>query len=349
MAIISSSLNESNSPRSNKALRIVSSEAIAEDKASSISNIYRPQLLQEFIGHQQLKGSLRIAIDASLYRKECLDHVLFYGQPGLGKTTLALLMANEMKTKCKMTNASAIERPRDIVGLLLGLKEHEILFIDEIHRLNKLTEEILYSAMEDYKLDLTVGANRSTRSRSINLPRFTLIGATTKVGSISSPLRDRFGICHKINLYSLNELKEIISSFASTLDIRLHKEACLIIANCSRGTPRIALRLLKRVRDYSQVVEKNNNISPEIVRAVMKCQNIDYNGLDETDRKFINLLHIHGRPMGLDSIAAGLNEDASMLESIVEPYLLQLGFISRTSRGRVLSPLGEDYINKSSQ
>ena len=347
MAIISSSLNESNSPRSNKALRIVSSEAIAEEKSPSIPNAYRPQLLQEFIGHAKLKDSLRISIDASLYRKECLDHVLFYGQPGLGKTSLALLMANEMKTKCKMTNASSIERPRDIVGLLLGLKENEILFIDEIHRLNKLTEEILYSAMEDFKLDLTVGANRGTRSRSISLPRFTLIGATTKVGSISSPLRDRFGISHKINLYSMKELQDIISSFASTLDIKLDKKASLRIAHCSRGTPRIALRFLKRIRDYAQVIVKSNIVNEEIVQKVMNYQNIDKFGLDETDRKFINLLHVNMRPMGLESIAAGLNEDASMLELIVEPYLLQLGFISRTPRGRILNPIGEEYINNS--
>ncbi len=346
MAIISSSLNESDSPRSKKALRIVSTETIAEDKSPSFSNVYRPKSLKEFIGHEQLKDSLRIAIEASLYRKECLDHLLFYGQPGLGKTTLALLMANEMRTKCKITNASAIERPRDIMGLLLGLKEKEILFIDEIHRLNKLTEEILYSAMEDYKLDLTVGANRGTRSRSISLPQFTLIGATTKVGSISSPLRDRFGISHKINLYSLTELKDIISSFASTLDITLNKQASLRIANCSRGTPRIALRLLKRVRDYSQVIENSNIINEALVQKVLKYQNIDNYGLDETDRKFINLLYINSRPMGLDSIAAGLNEDSSMLELVVEPYLLQLGFISRTPRGRILNPLGEEYINK---
>ena len=346
MAIISSSLNESNSPRSKKGLRLVSSEAITEDKLPATSNAHRPQTLKEFIGHEQLKNSLRISIEASLYRKECLDHLLFYGQPGLGKTTLALLMANEMKTNCKITNASAIERPRDIVGLLLGLKENDILFIDEIHRLNKLTEEILYSAMEDYKLDLTVGANRGTRSRSISLPQFTLIGATTKVASISRPLRDRFGICHKINLYSVKELKDIISSFSSNLNIKLQKQASLKIANCSRGTPRIALRLLKRVRDYSQVINKSNNITEEIVKAVMNSQSIDNYGLDETDRKFINLLHQNRRPMGLDSIAAGLNEDSSMLELIVEPYLLQLGFISRTSRGRILNPLGEDYINK---
>ena len=346
MAIISSSLNESNSPRPKKTLRIISSEEVAEDKSPTISNVYRPQSLKEFIGHEKLKDSLRIAIDASLYRKECLDHLLFYGQPGLGKTTLALLIAHEMKTKCKMTNASAIERPRDIVGLLLGLKENEILFIDEIHRLNKLTEEILYSAMEDYKLDLTVGANRGTRSRTISLPQFTLIGATTKLGSISSPLRDRFGISHKINLYPLKELQDIIFSFASALDIKLNKQASLRIANCSRGTPRIALRLLKRVRDYSQVIEKSSTITGEIVQEVMKYQNIDNYGLDETDRKFINILYINRRPMGLDSIAAGLNEDASMLELIVEPYLLQLGFISRTPRGRILNPAGEVYINK---
>ena len=349
MAIISSNINESNSPRSKKELRIVKSEITPEDKSDVqvISN--RPKFFNEFIGHEKLKSSLKISIDASLFRNECLDHILLYGQPGLGKTTLALIVANEMNTKCKVINASSLERPRDIVGLLLGMKENEILFIDEIHRLNKLTEEILYSAMEDYKLDLTVGANRGTRSRSISLPRFTLIGATTKVGSISSPLRDRFGISHKINLYSSTELQDIILSFASTLDIKLHKEASLIIANCSRGTPRIALRLLKRVRDYSQVVEKNNNISPEIAQQVMKCQNIDSYGLDETDRKFINLLQINRRPMGLDSIAAGLNEDPSMLELIVEPYLLQLGFISRTPRGRILNPLGKEYINKSSQ
>ena len=347
MAIISSSLNESNSSRSKKTLRIVGSEAIAEDNSPGILNVFRPQSLKEFIGHEQLKDSLRIAIDASLYRKECLDHLLFYGQPGLGKTTLALLMGNEMKTNCKMTNASAIERPRDIIGLLLGLKEYEILFIDEIHRLNKLTEEILYSAMEDYKLDLTVGANRGTRSRSISLPKFTLIGATTKLGSISSPLRDRFGISHKINLYSLTELEDIIASFATTLNIKLSKKANLRIANCSRGTPRIALRLLKRVRDYSQVIEKSNTITDAVVQEVMKYQNIDNYGLDETDRKFINLLFINARPMGLDSIAAGLNEDASMLELIVEPYLLQLGFISRTPRGRILNPVGEEYIKKS--
>ena len=201
MAIISSSLNEPNSSRPNKGLRIVASEILPEDKSNKKIISHRPKCLKEFIGHEQLKSSLRISIQASRYRKESLEHILFYGQPGLGKTTLAMLMAHEMETNCKLTNASSIERTRDIVGLLLSLKENEILFIDEIHRLNKLTEEILYSAMEDFRLDLTVGANRGTRCRTIQLPKFTLIGATTKLASISSPLRDRFGICQKINLY----------------------------------------------------------------------------------------------------------------------------------------------------
>ena len=346
MAIISSNINQSDPSRSNKQLRIVKSEILPEDKLSikNISN--RPNLLAEFIGHEDLKSSLRISIDASLYRKECLDHILFYGQPGLGKTTLALLMSNEMNTKCRITNASAIERPRDIVGLLLGLKEHEILFIDEIHRLSKLTEEILYPAMEDFKLDLTVGANRGTRCRTINLPRFTLIGATTKIASISSPMRDRFGICHKINLYDPCDLQKIILNFSNLINIRLHEDASLKLALCSRGTPRIALRLLKRARDYSQVMNSNNIVSIEIVNDLLNNQKIDNKGLDDTDRKFmIFLMQNNNGPIGLEAIAAGLNEDSSMLESIIEPFLLQLGFISRTPRGRILTPLGNSYLN----
>ena len=344
MAIISSNLNESNSYRSNKELRIVGSEILPEDNKNRINTSNRPKSLQEFIGHEQLKSSLRLAIDASRYRFESLEHVLFYGQPGLGKTTLALLIANEMNTKCKATNASSIERPRDIVGLLLGLKENEILFIDEIHRLNKLTEEILYSAMEDFKLDITVGAHRGTRCRTINLPRFTLIGATTKLASISSPLRDRFGICCKINLYSFEALQKIVVNFANMIGIKISEPASLKIASCARGTPRIAIRLLKRARDYSQVMRNTNNVSKEIVEEVLKYQKIDSKGLDATDRKFISFLNKNNNaPVGLESIAAALNEDSSMLESIVEPYLLQLGLIERTPRGRQLTLLGQNY------
>ena len=344
MAIISSSLNEANNPRSNKELKIVESKKINEFKNIPPNNSARPNTLKEFIGHEHLKASLKIAIDAAIYRKECLDHLLFYGQPGLGKTTLALLMANEMSTKCKITNASSIERPRDIVGLLLGLKEGEILFIDEIHRLNRLTEEILYSAMEDFRLDLTMGANKGTRCRTINLPKFTLIGATTKLASISSPLRDRFGICQKISLYSVSDLQKIVINFAKLINIDLNQEASLKLAQSARGTPRIALRLLKRVRDFAQVFN-NNSVSQEIVEKLLKYQQIDNKGLDETDRKFLSFLRENNNgPVGLDSIAAGLGEDSSMLEFIIEPYLIQLGFISRTPRGRILTSQGEQYL-----
>ena len=347
MAIISSNINESNSPRSKKELRIVKSQNIPEDKSDSqvISN--RPKLFTEFIGHEKLKTSLKISIDASLFRGECLDHILFYGQPGLGKTTLALIVANEMNAKCKVINASSLERPRDIVGLLLGLKENEILFIDEIHRLSNLTEEILYPALEDFKLDLTIGANRGTRCRTINLPKFTLIGATTKLASISGPLRDRFGICHKIYLYSPEDIQKIIFNFSKLINIVIDEEASLRLALCSRGTPRIALRLLKRSRDYSQVIEKNNSVSVEIVEQVLSNQKIDHRGLDEIDRSFLNYLYKNNSgPVGLESISAALSEDSSMLEFIVEPYLIHLGLISRTSRGRILTPYGEKYIKQ---
>ena len=344
MAIISSSLNESKDPRSNKELRIVRSLKIDEEQTIKSNKTARPQSLEEFIGHEQLKYALRIAIEAAIFRNECIDHLLFYGQPGLGKTTLSLLISSEMGTNCKITNASAIERPRDIVGLLLGLKKGEILFIDEIHRLNKLTEEILYSAMEDFRLDLTMGANKGTRCRSINLPRFTLIGATTRLASISSPLRDRFGICHKISLYSVKDLQKIILNFANNINIDLDKEASLKLAQSARGTPRIALRLLKRVRDYAQVLNKNNSVSAELVEKLLHYQKIDNKGLDETDRKFLSFLKNNDGPVGLESIAAGMGEDSSMLEFIIEPYLIQLGFISRTPRGRVLTSPGEQYL-----
>tara|TARA_Y100001968_G_scaffold332712_1_gene391917 strand:- start:3615 stop:4673 length:1059 start_codon:yes stop_codon:yes gene_type:complete len=345
MAIISSSLNKSNDPRSNKELKVVGSKEIDKLPAIPNHNSARPNSLKEFIGHEYLKDSLKIAIDAAIYRKECLDHLLFYGQPGLGKTTLALLMAKEMGTNSKITNASSIERPRDIVGLLLGLKEGEILFIDEIHRLNRLTEEILYSAMEDFRLDLTMGANKGTRCRTINLPKFTLIGATTKLASISSPLRDRFGICQKISLYSVSDLQKIVLNFAKLINIDLNQEASLKLAQSARGTPRIALRLLKRVRDYAQVLNSNNCVSKEIVAQLLQYQQIDNQGLDETDRKFLFFLRNNNNgPVGLDSIAAGLGEDSSMLEFIIEPYLIQLGFISRTPRGRILTLKGDQYL-----
>ena len=346
MAIISSSLNESNIPRSRKELRIVNSDISSQEKTNKNLNLARPNSLKEFIGQEQIKSSIKIAIDASIYRNEALDHTLLYGQPGLGKTTLALLIANEMKTQCKVASAPSIERPRDIVGLLLGLKEREILFIDEIHRLNKLTEELLYSAMEDFRLDLTMGANRGARCRTIHLPKFTLIGATTKFSSISAPLRDRFGICQKIEFYSNDELKQIILNFALLINLNLEKEACFTLAKISRGTPRIALRLLKRVRDYAQVKRKTNNISLDILEKALNSQKIDGQGLDNVDRKFLTFLNNNnGCPIGLSSIAASLGEDSSMIELVVEPYLIQIGFIMRTPRGRILTSTGKKYIN----
>jgi Holliday junction DNA helicase RuvB len=346
MAIISSNINDNDYSLRKKELRLVDSKTIPEEKRNNNLNLARPLTLQKFIGQEKLKSSLRIAIDASIYRKEPLEHILFYGQPGLGKTTLAFLIAHELNTKCRIATAPAIERPRDVVGLLLGLKEGEILFIDEIHRLNKLTEELLYSAMEDFRLDLTMGANKGARCRTINLPRFTLIGATTKLASISAPLRDRFGISQKIELYTNDELQQIIVNFSRLINLTLDDEASLNLAKISRGTPRIALRLLRRVRDYAQVVKKTNIISVTLIKKALSSYQIDEKGLDSLDRQYLFFLNQHNNiPIGLDSIAAGLGDDSSMLEFVVEPYLMQIGFITRTPRGRLLTDLGKNFID----
>jgi Holliday junction DNA helicase RuvB len=346
MAIISSNIGDNEPPLCKKELRLVDSKIIPEEKRKNNLNLARPVTFQEFIGQEKLKASLRIAIDASILRKEPLDHILLYGQPGLGKTTLAFLIAHQMNTKCRIANAPAIERPRDVVGLLLGLKEGEVLFIDEIHRLNRLTEELLYSAMEDFRLDLTMGANRGTRCRTINLPKFTLIGATTKLASISAPLRDRFGISQKIEFYTYDELKQIIVNFARLINLNLDDEASYDLAKISRGTPRIALRLLRRVRDYAQVVKKTNSISVNLVKKALNSYQIDEKGLDSLDRQYLFFLNQNNSiPTGLDSIAARLGDESSMIEFVVEPYLIQIGFLKRTPRGRLLTLLGKKYID----
>ena len=346
MAIISSNIGDNDFSLRKKELRLVDSKIIPEEKRNNNLNLARPVTFQEFIGQEKLKSSLRIAIDASIYRKEPMEHTLLYGQPGLGKTTLAFLIAKEMNTKCRIATAPAIERPRDIVGLLLGLKEGEVLFIDEIHRLNRVTEELLYSAMEDFRLDLTMGANRGTRCRTINLPRFTLIGATTKLASISAPLRDRFGISQKIEFYTNDELKQIIVNFAKFINLNVDDKASYDLSKISRGTPRIALRLLRRVRDYAQVIKKTNVISTNLVKKALNSYQIDENGLDSLDRQYLSFLNLNkNNPTGLDSIAAGLGDDSSMLEFLVEPYLIQIGFIIRTPRGRLLTDLGKEYID----
>ena len=350
MAIISSNIGDNEFSFRKKELRLVNSNSIPEEKRNNNLNLARPVTFQEFIGQEQLKSSLKIAIDASIIRKEPLEHTLLYGQPGLGKTTLAFLIAHEMNTKCKIATAPSIERPRDIVGLLLGLKEGEVLFIDEIHRLNRLAEELLYSAMEDFRLDLTVGANRGARCRTINLPRFTLIGATTKLASISAPLRDRFGISYKIQFYTNEELKQIIINFARLINIDLEDAASENISKISRGTPRIALRLLRRVRDYAQVVKKTNFISKSLLKKALNSYQIDENGLDSLDRKYLSFLNLNKNiPTGLDAIAAGLGDDSSMLEFVVEPYLIQIGFLTRTPRGRLLTNLGKNYIDSKNE
>ena len=346
MAIISSNIGDNDFSLRKKELRLVDSKIIPEEKSNNNLNLARPTTLRDFIGQEQLKTSLRIAIDASIFRKEPLEHTLLYGQPGLGKTTLAFLIAHEMNTKCRIATAPAIERPRDIVGLLLGLKEGEILFIDEIHRLNRLTEELLYSAMEDFRLDLTMGANRGARCRTINLPKFTLIGATTKLASISSPLRDRFGISQKIQFYTYDELKQIIENYSRLINLNLDNDASYKLAKISRGTPRIALRLLRRIRDYAQVVKKTNVISMNLIKKALSSYQIDNKGLDSLDRQYLSFLNQNNNnPIGLDSIAAGLGDDSSMLEFVVEPYLIQIGFLTRTPRGRLLTDSGKKYIN----
>jgi len=345
MAMISSNIDDNDFSLRKKELRLVDSKIIPEEKRNNNLNIARPVSFKEFIGQEKIKSSLRIAIDASIYRKEPLEHTLLYGQPGLGKTTLAFLIANAMNTRCRIATAPAIERPRDIVGLLLGLKEGEVLFIDEIHRLNRVTEELLYSAMEDFRLDLTMGANRGTRCRTINLPRFTLIGATTKLASISAPLRDRFGLSQKIDFYTHEELKQIIVNFSQLLNLNLEDEASYNLAKISRGTPRIALRLLRRVRDYAQVVKETNYISVNLIKNALNSYQIDEKGLDSLDRQYLSFLSQNNNPTGLDAIAAGLGDDSSMLEFVVEPYLIQIGFLTRTPRGRLLTALGKKYIN----
>ncbi len=346
MAIISSNIDDNEFSLRKKDLRLVDSKSIPEEKKNKNLNLARPLTLKEFIGQEQLKSSLRIAIDASIFRKEPLEHTLLHGQPGLGKTTLAYLIANELNTKCRLATAPAIERPRDIVGLLLGLKDGEVLFIDEIHRLNRLTEELLYSAMEDFRLDLTIGANRGARCRTINLPKFTLIGATTKLASISAPLRDRFGISLKIEFYTYDELKQIIVNYSRLINLNLDDEASYDLAKISRGTPRIALRLLRRVRDYAQVVNKTNTISINLIKKALNSYQIDEKGLDSLDRNYLSFLNQNNNiPTGLDSIAAGLGDDSSMLEFVVEPYLIKIGFLTRTPRGRLLTALGKKYIN----
>ena len=301
----------------------------------------RPKMFNDYVGQSALKDTLKISIEAAKKRELPLDHILFYGPPGLGKTTLASVISNEMGTNIKITSAPSLERPRDIIGILMSLKAGDILFIDEIHRLNKISEEILYPAMEDFYLDMTTGKSQTLKSIRIPIPKFTLIGATTKAGSLSSPLRDRFGIIHRLEFYTDEELTKVIQRTAKILEIDIEEEGAKAIARRSRGTPRIANRLVKRVRDYA-IVKSDGVIDAKTADIALDILQIDKFGLDNTDRSLLNIIadKYNGGPVGIETLATALGEDTKTIEDVYEPYLLQEGFIQRTPRGRKVSPEG---------
>ena len=302
-------------------------------------NVLRPKTLNEYIGQSKVKENMKVYIEAAKKRGEPLDHVLLYGPPGLGKTTLANIISNEMHSNIKITSGPAIEKPGDLAALLTNLSEFDVLFIDEIHRLNRNVEEILYPALEDFTLDIIIGKGPTAKSIRLDLPKFTLIGATTRAGSLTTPLRDRFGIVERLEMYNTEDLATIIKRSASILNIDIDDEASVEIAKRSRGTPRIANRLLKRVRDYASVLG-NGRISLRIAQIALNKLDIDDIGLDAIDKRLLEtlILKYQGRPVGIDALATTLGEETSTIEDVYEPYLIQIGFIARTTRGRIALP-----------
>lgn len=318
------------------------------EEDTRIENSLRPQSLNEYIGQSKTKEKLDIFMQAAKLRNESLDHVLLYGPPGLGKTTLSHIIANEMGVNIKITSGPAIEKPGDLAAILNKLRPHDVLFIDEIHRLNMNVEEVLYPAMEDYVLDIIIGKGPSAKSVRIELPKFTLVGATTRAGNLTAPLRDRFGMILRLDLYSKSELNLIAKRSSKVLETEIHNNAAIEIAKRSRGTPRIVNRLLKRVRDYAQVVG-DGIITEEITNSALKLLEIDKIGLDKVDRKILHsiLYKFSGGPVGLNTLSASTGEEITTIQDVYEPFLIKNGFINRTPRGRVITELGKKHIESS--
>ena len=323
--------------------RVISTQVQEEDL--KIEKSHRPQTLDDYIGQQKAKENLKIYIEAAKARGESLDHVLFYGPPGLGKTTLAGIIANEMGTHMKVTSGPAIGKPGEMAAILSNLQEGDVLFVDEIHRLNRQVEEVLYPAMEDYAIDIMLGKGATARSIRLDLPKFTLVGATTRAGLLSAPLRDRFGVVHHLEFYTVEELKTIILHSALTLGVEIDEEGAYEMARRSRGTPRLANRLLKRVRDFAQV-KYDGRISKEVASFALDLLEVDKMGLDQNDRNILMTMigKFAGGPVGLDTLAAAIGEDAGTIEDVYEPYLVKNGLINRTPKGRVVTELAYQHL-----
>ncbi len=323
--------------------RIITTDVIEEDLKTE-GNL-RPQLLVDYIGQEKAKENLKVYIEAAKQRNDALDHVLFYGPPGLGKTTLAGIIANEMGVHLKVTSGPAIEKPGEMAAILNNLQEHDVLFVDEIHRLNRQVEEVLYPAMEDYAIDIMIGKGTSARSIRLELPKFTLVGATTRAGMLTAPLRDRFGVVHHLEYYTENELKTIIIRSAKVLGVEIDEEGAMEMARRSRGTPRLANRLLKRVRDFAQV-RYDGKITKEVADFALDLLEVDRYGLDQIDRRILSTIMVQfsGGPVGLDTLAAAIGEDSGTIEDVYEPYLIKNGFLVRTPRGRVAGDFAYEHL-----